>query len=258
MRSEFFLKWFSCKSLEGVAPCSSALHLTWLTDPSCCRYTYFDLLLCIMGHWQGLLAYLNTVIINLIPAFLAIISQNVCQKPISVSQLCLIYCADGHLRDNFLLKHGKRMTNTGQIVVFLLTREMSWRSWCCRENGDTLGWHTGSPHPCWYKLSRGYSCASGLNTHPHLEDKTAEVWKNEEREETCQTDSLLPGYHKLSRGCCAVIVYLDFFCSLVSHKRFMSYRSFLLGKGEVTHSTGKHLKLQGCNWKWADRHLCRN
>lgn len=42
-----------------------------------------------MGHWHVLLAHLNTAIITLISAFLAITSQNVCQEPISVSQLGL-------------------------------------------------------------------------------------------------------------------------------------------------------------------------
>lgn len=68
-------------------------------------------------------------------------------------------------------------------VLHLLTRETSWHSWCCHENGDTLGWRTESLPPCWYKLSLGYSCAAGLNIRPHLEDKTAEACKNEKRGE---------------------------------------------------------------------------
>lgn len=67
--------------------------------------------------------------------------------------------------------------------MHLLTRQMSWRSWCRRESGDTLDWRTESLLPCWYKLSLGYSCAVGLNIHPHLEAKTAKACKNEKQGE---------------------------------------------------------------------------
>lgn len=77
---------------------------------------------------------------------------------------------------------------------------MSWHSWCCHENGDTLGWHTESLRPCWYKLYRGCSCAVGSNTRPHLEGKAGGMSEWEVGRETHQTDSLLPGYHSLSRG----------------------------------------------------------
>lgn len=75
----------------------------------------------------------------------------------------------------------KSYKQTGQTVLYPLTREMSWRSWCCHENGDTLGWRTESLPPCWYKLCLDYSCAAGLNIRPHLEDKTAEACKNEKQ-----------------------------------------------------------------------------
>lgn len=82
---------------------------------------------------------------------------------------------------NWSLKKQRRLVV--HIRMHLLTRQMSWRSWCRRASGDTLDWRTESLLPCWYKLSLGYSCAVGLNIHPHLEAKTAKACKNEKQGE---------------------------------------------------------------------------
>lgn len=88
---------------------------------------------------------------------------------------------------------------TGLAATCPLTKEMFWRSWCCHENGDTLDWHTESLRPCWCKWCRGYSCAAGSSTRPHLEDKTVECdWQAGRA--TCQTTSLFPGYHRHNHG----------------------------------------------------------
>lgn len=87
----------------------------------------------------------------------------------------------------------------GLAATCPLTKEMFWRSWCCHENGDTPDWHTESLRPCWCKWCRGYSCASGSSTRPHLEDKTAECdWQ--EGRATSRTTSPFPGYHRHNHG----------------------------------------------------------
>ncbi len=117
--------------------------------------------------------------------------------------------------------HGQNKWQIKQIGVYPLTRGMSWRSWCCHENGDTLGWHTESLLPCWYKLSLGYSCAAGLNIRPHLEDKTAEACKNEKRGK--RLARLPPCFLVTAVWAGGTVLWLFiWFFSLVSHKRLMS------------------------------------
>lgn len=145
--------------------------------------------------------------------FFSLTSQNVCQKLIGASVFCVISCADGRWKGLFLPGRDKRQSvlfllmvshwpdlrRKGLAAVCPLTKEMFWRSWCCHENGDTPDWHTESLRPCWCKLSRGYSCASGSNTRPHLEDQTMgsdwQAWR-----ETCPATSLFPSYHRDNHG----------------------------------------------------------
>lgn len=115
----------------------------------------------------------------------------------------------------------KSSKQTGQIVLYSLTREMSWHSWCFHENGDTLGWRTESLPPCWYKLCLDYSCAAGLNIRPHLEDKTAEACKNEKQGE--RLARLTPCFLVTTVWAGGAVLWLFiWFFGLVSHKRFMS------------------------------------
>lgn len=109
------------------------------------------------------------------------------------------------------------------FVVYPLTRAMSSHNWCCHENGDTLGWHIESLPPCWYKLSLDYSCAVGLNIRPHLEDKTAEACKNEQRGERLArpTPCFLVTIVWAGGAVLWLFIWL-FFLSLVSNKRVMS------------------------------------
>lgn len=96
-------------------------------------------------HWHGLLAHLNTAMIHYISVFLAIQSVNVRQEPITVSQLGLIYNAQGHLKvdDNFLLARGRCDPGLCFFYSFSLTKQMTkkakWSHWgVSAYKGDVL------------------------------------------------------------------------------------------------------------------------
>ena len=175
---------------------------------------------------------------------------------LSVEYVILVYSLTEQARE-------KTRKQQYHPVLCPLTRETSWRSWCCHENGDTQGWRTGSLPPCWYKSSLGYSCAAGSNIRPHLEDKTAQARKNEERGERLArlTPCFLVTTARAVGAVQWVFIFFIFSC-LVSHKRLISQRFSLQGDGEVIDSTGKSsVSLRGADGSGSEglhRHLCTN